>query len=190
MVSTVRYYMTIFAYQDVPYLMPHTAHTFAVFVKETPGSLEIKHISWLPSNLKVEMHRGPGPGVNHHWKESIALGRNVMRWGPVEIQQELYERAEKRVEYLESGEVSYVALDNSPIRRTRKSAHENKGNAAINCIHAVTDLGGFRLTWIAVGYSASRLAFRHLSSFFINTSESHPHIVRALEIEHIKEEKF
>jgi hypothetical protein len=135
-----RYYILMFASQ-APGNPPEESHTFAVFVRETPHSPTSSSfggdriISWLPDSLPIKPFGSPVKGRGYSLKETLtwALGiGKVWGWGAFEIKQELYDKATRRVDQLESGSVKYVMIDD---------AFGSRPNRATNCIHALSDLG-------------------------------------------------
>lgn len=168
-----RYFMVVFASQAEPNLL-RLAHSFATFIKASGdgnpkyGKIEEHTISWLPASLTIEPLRlQPQAGKNVDRQASMAYARSlnaaVSSWGPFPIKQELYERALKQIEFLESGKVAFIVLD----RRWR-------GQGASNCIHALSDVDrdrGFLETDAAHGISASQLVLKHLERWIIPTKE-------------------
>src|SRR5262245_56915196 len=112
------YYVVIVGSQSVPKRPQHT-HSWATFVKAPAGPngpIEELTVSWmpaamviLPANLRNE------PGVNLGLHETIramqADGQQIAMWGPYRIDQATFEGARKHKARLESGEVTYKALD-------------------------------------------------------------------------------
>src|ERR1700687_729114 len=134
------YYMIVYGAQRTPNV-PRFTHTFATFVKATgEGNDKTKYkveehtISWIAKTKEIVVARAkPEPGVNLSLKESMdlaaSLEEKVSMWGPFEIKKDLYDRALKQIDRLESAKVGYKAID----LRFRPET-------AINCIHAVSDL--------------------------------------------------
>jgi hypothetical protein len=153
------YYVVIFgAQQEVN--RPQAAHSFATFVKVTSDGpatnddrLESHTISWMPRSLDVRvLRRFPEPGTNLSLNESLRLARSldarVVKFGPYSIDKELYDRAVRQIERLESGNVAYKAVD------TRYSPTE-----VCNCIHAVSQVAGDEAPIAQTGWGASASAF-------------------------------
>ena len=167
--------MVIFGYQD-RWLRPGCAHTFAMFAKVdmSEGQMIVREsvdISWLPKGLRPSQQIWdwvvPVTGQNHKLHESFHLanapGLAVKTFGPVEVSPELYEAAKRKAEWLESGRVKYVILDN--LYRGRAASFEPGG--ASNCIHAVSDLAITKPlnTHVTYGHWASELVFTHFDPF-------------------------
>ncbi len=158
-----RYFVVFFASQNQRNA-PRFSHTFATFFKvdqEESNGVQIETsesatISWLPSNGVVRLLQRPVAGRNFTLDETLdwakRLGLATTARGPFEISKELYERALERKTWLESGRVAYKALD----RRFRPEA-------AINCIHAVSDLlpGPLLDTGTARGEPATAMVANH-----------------------------
>lgn len=152
------YFVIMFGSQRIP-SNPNYSHTFATFVKTTPaptGTEAIAHtISWLPVNLKVRIEAVlPEPGHNFDLPSSLdfayATQQRVSMWGPYPIHPELYERALRRKQVLESGQVRYKA--NDMLRHSNRVA---------NCIHAVSGIvNGPKLLVASPGWGES-------ASFFV-----------------------
>ncbi len=170
------YYMVVFAAQR-SFNRPQHTHTFATFVKATGegptlDSYQIENhtISWTAARLQLHLYRWrPEQGVNLDLQASLQLAlRNrerLCKWGPYQIQQELYERAVQQVARLESGAVQYKLLD----RRFRP-------HRAICCIHAVSDIhpeNRILDSGRARGESASALVVRHLRPWILAPDETH-----------------
>ncbi|AMV22794.1 hypothetical protein VT84_00180 [Gemmata sp. SH-PL17] len=131
-----RYYFILFAGQSVPF-HPRTAHTWATFVKTTPGAdgkLAVEHvtISWLPAQGPVQPLRvRPVAGKNYTLEETFAKaehnGSRMSMWGPFETDALRYELAVEQVRTLNSGAVRFRSIDS--FCGNRKVQH---------CVHAVT----------------------------------------------------
>src|ERR1700730_8742938 len=116
------YYVMVFAAQRASNV-PRYSHTFATFVKaakegtdEEDYKVEQHTISWIAGSLEVNLARlNPEPGVNLNLRDSLRLAQTdeekVSMWGPFEIKKELYDRALKQIDRLESGAVGYKAID-------------------------------------------------------------------------------
>ena len=167
-----RYYLLVFATQGEPNV-PHLAHTFATFVKTNEkdgGAKELAEthtISWLPSNLSVELRKlVPIRGANLSLAESVKLAQSmktrVTLWGPVQVKKEFYDMAVQQVGRLNRGEISYVALDG-----------RFRGRGASNCFHAVADLDATQSilnTGATYGDSASEMVFQFFRRHIVPTS--------------------
>jgi hypothetical protein len=134
------YYVIVFAFEgDIN--LPRFAHSFATFVKATgegPYSdsytIEAQTLSWSPLAGEIRIARfAPERGTNLDLSGTLrwahSLGSRVTRWGPFQVQKELYDRACRQIARLESGTILYKTLDG-----------ELRPDRAFNCIHALTDL--------------------------------------------------
>ncbi|MCI0638424.1 MAG: hypothetical protein L0Y72_29570 [Gemmataceae bacterium] len=159
------HYLVMFAAQG-PDAKPRFTHTFATFVKmsDSNGTSEVvaKTISWMPaSGVIVPAKLLPEPGANFTLERSLEWAANlklaVIAWGPIPIQQELFELAERRSAFLESGKVGYKMVDLG-------------AGAGVNCIYAVCGLvpGGALATGAARGEQASLLVLQHLRRWFLD----------------------
>jgi hypothetical protein len=166
--------MVIFAYQGKPNL-PRSAHSFAAFVKASEeknrpidGSrIEIHTISWLPATLNVQPLRlRPVHGRNLDLLETLQLAisqnADISAWGPYLIQKDLYDHVLAQIELLNSGQVSFKAID----RGFRPAT-------ASNCFHAISDiLDGPPLdTGTAYGDAASEMVRDHLSGQIMSATK-------------------
>jgi len=157
--------------------VPRFTHTFATFVKATgEGNNKTKYkveehtISWIAQTKEIVVARAkPEPGVNLSLKESLVLATSleekVSMWGPFEIKKELYDRALKQIDRLESNKVEYKAID---LRFRPESAS--------NCIHAVSDIDaddGLLETGTACGDEASQAVATHLRRWMIKPEKTH-----------------
>ena len=150
------------------------------------GQIEAHTISWLPATLVIEPVRlNPEVGKNLDLAASLAFAKSldaqVSSWGPFAIKKELYDRALKQIDLLNSGKIAYIALD----RRFR-------GQGASNCIHAVCDVDadkGFLDTGTAYGNEASQEAVSHLERWMVPTKEDLAYLNERLaipkEVEHM-----
>jgi hypothetical protein len=167
------YYLVVFASEGQPRL-PKLSHTFATFIKTTgdedpkTDKIEMHTISWLPESLVIELRLlRPEAGKNLDLPATLAfaksLGTQVSSWGPFAIKKELYDRALKQIELLNSGKIAYIALD----RRFR-------GQGASNCFHAISDLdtdNGLLDTGTSHGKEASQEVVNHLAKWMIPAKE-------------------
>lgn len=166
------YYVMFFAQEGAPNV-PRLAHTFAAFIKveheedmdPADYRIETHTISWLPAHLDPQpiLLRRPEPGTNLTLKESldwgISRGGNLSAWGPFPIKKELYVRALKQIDRLNSGRVLYKATDRN-----------FRPDTATNCFHAVSDIvdGPLLDTGFAFGVPATLMVRDHLSRWFLN----------------------
>jgi hypothetical protein len=181
-----RYYVVLFAAQDSRN-DPRSSHTFATFLRidreEDPRNRALWetarsfNISWLPASGSFRLLQRPVAGRNYTLPETLkwADGRGLtttMR-GPFEIGKDVYERAAKQKERLESGAVAYKALD----RRFRP-------DVAINCIHAVSDIlpGPLLMTGDARGEAATAMVANHFRPHLIDPERTHSVALRHLDL--------
>lgn len=156
-----RYFAVIFGYQGTPNRAVDS-HTFAAFLTgedlERGDVYDPATISWLPRTGVVRPLRKE-PGRNFSLSETIDIARRnryeVRAFGPYEITADLYRRALRQIRFLESGAVEYKMIP-GPLA----------GNA-INCIMAVSQIGGSLKTGAEWGFDASALVTQHLSPWMI-----------------------
>ena len=179
-----RFYAVIFGVQDGRNRC-REAHTFAHFARVRTEFAEVElvdqaTISWLPTSGIVRLYRRPEPGTNHPLKKSIedvGPGHNIAQWGPFEIKEELFYRAKKQQQFLESGAVLYKAVDF--FARPR--------GLATNCEHAVLDIGlnpGDRpiRTGTAHGHHGSYTVAEHLKDWMISPHKVHDWLNASLDL--------
>lgn len=179
------YYLIVFGSQRIPN-NPNYSHSFATFVRsscpDAPSgraatALESHTISWLPATGEVRtLALTPECGRNFGLDETLALALNnkerVSLWGPYEIQPELYYRALRRIEQLESGQVLYKANDSG-----------RRSNEVSNCIHAISAVTqGLRLRVASPGWGqvASYAVLLRLEPWVIDLEQTHDWVVGAL----------
>lgn len=172
-----KYYMVVMATQDgqtlrFPKLKPiqlltegSESHTFATFLN-VKGKRVIEEItiSWMPKSDYLESgntmpREAVVPGKNYSLDETLSLlkGKSFQHYGAYPISEELFKRAKSRISFLNQGRTAYkMALPN------RTNALHNKPGGAINCIIAVSDLGGYLDTGVNYGFNASYLVLKHL----------------------------
>ena len=170
--TDAKYYVTYYSYDTNPHRVRYT-HTFAHFVKQTTTSTEEQTISWMPATLRITvLRRTPEQGVNLTLDQTLQLARSigaqVISHGPFEITPELYNRAAMQVKQLQSGQVAYKCLD----RRFR--------GFASNCIHAVSDLGGFLDTGTQSGEAATVAVVRLLEAFVVRQPQDLQRLAKTL----------
>lgn len=132
------YYLLVFGSESTPKL-PRFTHTWATFVKVSgpcagPYQIECQTISWYAAKLELTPWRAlPECGVNLDLPTTLRLAREhqeqVWQWGPYQIRQDLYDRACRRIEQLQRGELLYKTIDVG-----------FRSTYAVSCIHAVSDL--------------------------------------------------
>jgi hypothetical protein len=181
------YFLLIFGSQQTPN-RPNHSHCFATFVKthwEGDGPclasngvwLDASTISWLPESLEVRslaLLREPG----HNFDLDTTLchvledEQRVSLWGPYRIEPGLYDRAMEQIALLESGRVSYKALDIA----------QNPERVA-NCIHAVGSASpGFRrlVAITAWGETASFDLLRSFRRWIVDKNATEPWVASAI----------
>jgi len=177
--------MVLGSQQDWP--NPRFAHTFATFVKvsaqepcpDTFTIEEVHTISWLAATMVVKPALLPEPGTNFELRETIQWAldtcQRVSMWGPYQINEDLYCRALRQIDLLESCRVRYKAVD-SGYPSSRVS----------NCIHAISSIaGGYRLRVVSPewGETASYYVVRRLRRWYVNPEEKHEWLAAALGLE-------
>jgi hypothetical protein len=168
------YYVILFAAQGDP-PVPRYSHTFATFIRAvgtSPAScaVETHTISWSPASMEIRLARFfPERGVNLDLAASLrwarSLGARVCRWGPFEIRQDLYDRAQAQIARLSTGAVEYKVVDLG-LRPQRAS----------NCVHAVSDIAaddGLLETGLDYGEEASYLVACHFRPWMIEPGQVH-----------------
>jgi hypothetical protein len=153
------YFLVVWAYQGRDDDLVH-AHTFTSFYKGDDLAKGVVHpltLSWLPASGVVQLF-GVEKGRNFSLAQTMGMacraGRDVKSWGPYEIRPELYHRAMKRLQLLQSGRVKYAMTNGSP--------------HSMNCIRAAGDITPEPLdTGILWGNAASAQVVRHLSPYFV-----------------------
>jgi hypothetical protein len=163
--SMPHYYVIVFAYQDdANHLMK--SHTFATFVKTTASGREDKldpknatvesfTISWLPADFEntLQLRLFRCAGRNYTLPETLAfaerLGTTVRHWGPIEIDEPIYQRALQQADRLNHGELGYKL--NGATAVTRPYADTN----VVNCIQAVSVFPQPADTGVSRGYEVS-----------------------------------
>lgn len=189
---TRRHFMIIYGYQN-RINTPHGSHIFATFI-EADGSpsthnlprVESRTLSWLPAQQNSRFLRlRPEPGLNFSLDETMGIalsrGLSVMRWGPVEITESLYVAALARIDFLESGLVDYIIED----KFHRNAVYTNAPGGAINCIHALSDLGGFIQTRFLRGFSAARRVYDHLQQSVVASQDDNEWVAAAIGVEDV-----
>jgi hypothetical protein len=162
------YYVVAFGADATPQ-RPKSSHSWAAFVRvpgdcpcgppADPVPAEWFTISWMPCKIEPTPHRlRSEPGANLDLPASfdavLSHGEHVGAFGPYQIDEWLYRRAQQHLHDLESGEIKYKTID---------AAHPYLN--ACNCIHALTsfDPGHAR---VHVG----RINFGEVASYFITES--------------------
>jgi hypothetical protein len=168
------YFVMVFGSQQTPN-NPNYSHSWATFVRATGEGpcpqnyrLEAHTISWLPENMIVRTRAllpECGRNFDLHTTIRYALGNDerVSMWGPYVIEPDLYGRALRQIELLESGRVGYKAIDTG-----------YRSDNVSNCIHAVSSITeGYRLRVVSPlwGEPASYFITRELEPWVIDCDE-------------------
>lgn len=167
--ASPRYYVTVFSHQDGKNTA-RNSHTWATFVQANGDEVEnVQTISWGPANGNVVLLHKPERGRNRSLNESLnsafARGLHVSQWGPFEIREELFQRAARKVQELESGRILYKVLDK-----------KFRPWVASNCFHAVADIDmdhGMVIFGTLHGDAASQLVVNHFSRWYYS-NQTHP----------------
>src|SRR5947209_1956930 len=150
------FYLLMFGSQRIPN-EPNYAHSFATFVRASwPGdgpcppagaALEPYTISWLPQKLPVRTYALlPECGHNYGLRETIQYSlcekERISLWGAYLICPELFYRAVRQYELLNSGRVRYKAIDSG-----------FPSDKVSNCMHAISSISdGYRLRIASPGW--------------------------------------
>lgn len=182
-----RYFVVLFASQG-PNGDARRTHTFATFLKVDIGepdedgeiptqTMETTTISWLPASGSIRVLAPSEVGRNFGLQETLEWakdnGTSTSARGPFEITREIYERAVKQKQRLESGAVAYKVID----RRFRTGA-------ALNCIHAVSDIipGSLLMSGTARGESATDMVAQHFRPHLPDPGRTHSWAVGHLDL--------
>lgn len=147
-------------------IQPKYTHTFAAFVRAAcVGQLEVHTISWLPADLDVRVlacrpERGRNVELHETIQWALSNDERVFMWGPYQIDPELYCRAVRQCQVLDSGEVRYKAVD---------SFHDSA--RVSNCIHAVSSIiAGYRVRVLSPmwGERASWYVLRRMKPWIVD----------------------
>jgi len=161
-----KFYCAVFSHDSRPVPLPQYSHVWGTFVRtDDNGNLKQEiTISWAPKD-KWHWTDRPKNGYNMTLRESFEAAENGNRsmcvWGPVEVTEELYQRAES----CSCAGGYYKGFDAISRRWCDPSA--------MNCIHRLSDVaGGSRLvTHFRFGKSAGHAVFSHFQKrgFFLPT---------------------
>lgn len=127
------YYVVIFGGQRPTFKNPRHSHSFAVFIHtDALNRTEYFTISWLSVDGIVRPYAlHPEAGRNWGLQETLQLccknNMQVTRWGPYQINCDLWNRAVRQKEWLESGNVLYKPADGG-----------SRDGTISNCIHAIS----------------------------------------------------
>jgi hypothetical protein len=167
--------------------LPQYAHSFACFVRAAAGKGTPEQafiISWLPQTLQIALFDNPEPGVNLALPDTLAwaasIETRIHALGPFRIQPELYDKAQARRAFLESGTPGFVVMDGNyrPLKAT-------------NCMHAISDLGltpELLDTRFSYGLSANRKIVEYFRPWIETPDQTYPWVAELLGLnqEHIE----
>jgi hypothetical protein len=129
------YFAVVFGAQR-PYIkVPRYSHSFASFLHlRADGVLEAFSISWLPRTGEIRpLWLEPEEGRNYTLPETLRFCEEnrmvTARWGPYQVQPDLWNRALWQKARLESGQVLYQAFDGGSL-----------DGQVSNCLHAISSL--------------------------------------------------
>ncbi len=186
--SAPRFYVLIFG-SDAGALKKGKTHTWATFVKATPTpdckqTLESFTISWLPADGTVNAIRPfkRECGKNYTLEETIAFAcknkETIALWGPFETSACIWESALAQKARIESGTVTYRAID----------AYGRKPDRS-HCVHAVIDIepttSGMALPALQVGIKGTTKTMALLTgtSLIPDRCTTHDWLLAALGLE-------
>ncbi len=190
--SLRHHYLIVYGYQDRSNSV-HNSHTFASFIESTGSrdaddlqGFESHSISWLPVSRDVRLLRlSPQSARNFSLSETLQIASDarlsVMRWGPIEVSEGFYQAGLRRIAFLESGSVSYI-VDDKPYR---SGVYQFRSGGAINCIHAVSDVGGLLRTEFRHGFGASVAVFDSLRRWGMATQSTNEWVAVELGVDSI-----
>jgi hypothetical protein len=174
------YFVIVFGSEHPVIKAPRYSHTFATFIHLTPDRrIEEFTISWLPLNGDIRpLCPAPEVGRNFTLVETLRLseenGLVVARWGPYQIDPDLWNRAVLQKQRLESGQVLYRAFDGG-----------SPTGEVSNCQHAVSFMARDprdRRTWILVfpaswGQSGSYWVALTLRPWYVEPCRTHDWLI-------------
>jgi hypothetical protein len=179
-----RYYMIVFGAQR-GLAEPQYTHSWAVFVRacgEGPCPdayrLDAYVVSWLPQTMEIRLLAlRPEPGWNVELHRTIrwalGTGQQVAKWGPYEIDRDLFCRAVRQSRRLSAGAELYKAVDTG-----YDSAEVS------NCIHVLADLaegrGRLRIASPGWGFFASYMITLRLEPWVLDSSQTHEWVAARL----------
>jgi hypothetical protein len=186
--ETEHHYMIVFAYQG-PLNITVKSHTFASFLKDSDleGGIvpsEIPTISWLPVSTVINrLAFQPGHNFNLPQTVQVALRERlrIYYWGPFEITDQLYAAAMNRIQFLNTNQLAYKMIDGAE----RPDLDPWNRGSAINCIHALSDIGGWLSTGFRHGIAASEAVVAHLSPAIVNPQVLHRGVAEQIQLDQI-----
>jgi hypothetical protein len=159
---------------------PTEGHTWAVFV-ETHNNGHIKNsfnISWGPAE-PWRVLQGKTEGKNDDFSTAIKQHTNNKRkicmWGPFDMPKSYFLKAQNRYHSLEAKRYKYQVFDHV--------SREDKKDPAINCIHSISDIGGYLNTGMMYGEKASQAVVDFLEEKQIFTRSSNTLLLRELKLD-------
>jgi hypothetical protein len=177
--STEKFYMVIYGAEKAG-RSPTCSHCFATFARVREPStaranVELHHINWFSRRgHESGEERGlfdddgrpvnPEPGENRTTRDALCLCQRaalrIVRFGPFEIEEELYCRALRQIDLLEGRGPGPRPLYKCFDLGYREGARA----AAFNCIHAISDIdrdGGPFRTFTLYGEAGARELVSH-----------------------------
>jgi hypothetical protein len=174
------FFVVVFGSERPVIKAPRYSHTFATFIHLRPdGLIEQFTISWLPvtDNLRPyavlpEIGRNFTLVETLRWADENRLA--TARWGPYQIDPDLWNRALWQKQRLDSGQVLYQSLDSG-----------SPTGEVSNCLHAVAYMArnpGDNRSWIFVfpagwGQSGSYWVALTLRPWYIEPCRTHEWIM-------------
>jgi hypothetical protein len=139
--------------------------------------VEAHTISWLPATLYIRMpallpEKGHNFELHTTIRHVLEDCERVSLWGPYRIEPDLYCKALRQIELLESGQVLYKANDAG-----------FPSNRVSNCIHAVSStVTGYRVRVLSPGWgeTASYTILRRFSPWIIDLEHTHDWVAQSL----------
>jgi hypothetical protein len=169
---TIRYYLSIYSYDDGVLNLPRNAHTFAGFIAYDHANqtvIERFSISWLPSVGTVSLFGPIERGRNYTVPETFQIAwrrqLDILRFGPHEVGVEFFQLARNQWARLEQatidGSILYKAVDGDLRYRS--------DYPVINCMHAVSGIIGDLEMGRLRGRSGSSRIDGYFSPFYLET---------------------
>jgi len=169
--ANIHYYVAIYSQDDGRLNLPRNAHSYGAFIAYDYDRREVVErfaINWLPADDKVALLSGPKPGKNFPLWQTQNFGHQrgflIHRWGPHEVQLQLYYAARQQWLRLERASIDksvlYVAID--------PNTRRNPFHPALNCIHALAGILGDLNFGLAHGASASGIIDQFFSPYYLS----------------------